>query len=79
MLKVLFAMAIALASFAAVAEQARPPKSATAAAPGKSLPMKRPSSANACAEYGAGFVMVEGTSTCVKIGGAVSIGAGVAR
>ncbi len=33
--------------------------------------------ANACAEYGAGFVRIEGTNTCVKIGGAVSIGAGV--
>lgn len=39
--------------------------------------MKRPNSANACAEYGAGFVRVEGTGTCMKIGGAVSIGAGV--
>ena len=33
-------------------------------------------SSNSCAPYGAGFVKVEGTDTCVKLGGAVSIGAG---
>ena len=43
----------------------------------KLLPLKRSNSANACAEYGAGFVKIEGTNTCMKIGGAVSIGAGV--
>jgi hypothetical protein len=43
---------------------------------GKLLPLKRATSDNSCAAYGAGFVKVEGTSTCVKIGGAVSIGAG---
>jgi hypothetical protein len=31
---------------------------------------------NPCAEFGPGFVMVEGTSTCVKIGGSVGAGAG---
>jgi porin-like protein len=31
---------------------------------------------NSCAAYGPGFVKVEGTETCVKIGGAVSIGVG---
>ncbi len=30
-----------------------------------------PRSAKACAEYGAGFVRVEGTGSCVKIGGYV--------
>ena len=79
MLKVLLATAITLASFAAHAEQTRPPKSAKSAATGKSLPLKRPSFVNACAEYGAGFVRIDGTSTCVKVGGAISVGAGVAR
>jgi hypothetical protein len=45
-------------------------------AAGKVLPLKRATSDNSCAAYGAGFVKVEGTATCVKIGGAVSIGAG---
>jgi hypothetical protein len=31
---------------------------------------------NACSAYGPGFVQVEGTETCVKIGGAVGVGAG---
>jgi hypothetical protein len=31
---------------------------------------------NSCAAYGPGFVKVEGTDTCVQVGGAVSIGAG---
>lgn len=79
MLKVLLATAIMLSSFAAVAQQTRPHKPAKVTPPAESLPLKRPSSANACAEYGAGFGMIEGTSTCVKLGGAVSIGAGVSR
>ena len=69
--------AVALASVAAAAEQPRLQKSDKAAPSDKSLPLKRPSSANACAEYGAGFVKIEGTNTCMKIGGAVSVGAGV--
>ena len=48
-----------------------------AAASGKLLPLKGAKSANSCAEYGAGFVKIEGTDTCMKIGGSVSIGAGV--
>jgi len=70
-------MAVVLASIAARAEQPRLEKADKAAPSGKSLPLKRPNSANACAEYGAGFVKVEGTNTCMKIGGAVSVGAGV--
>jgi hypothetical protein len=64
-------------SFAAAAEQPRFPKADKAATSGKSFPLKRANTANACAEYGAGFVKIEGTNTCMKIGGAVSIGAGV--
>ena len=69
--------AMALASVAARAEQPRLQKADKAIPSGKSLPLKRPSSSNACAEYGAGFVKIDGTSTCVKIGGAVSVGAGM--
>ena len=70
-------MAVVLPSVAALAEQPRPQKPDKAATSGKLLPLKRSNSANACAEYGAGFVKIEGTNTCVKIGGAVSVGAGV--
>ena len=38
--------------------------------------MKGASSATSCAAYGPGFVKVEGTDTCMQIGGAVSIGVG---
>jgi len=51
----------------------KPDKSATS---DRLLPVKRAGAANSCAAYGAGFVKLEGTDTCVKIGGAVSIGVG---
>jgi hypothetical protein len=76
-------MAVALPSVATAAEQSRlgtSGKTATSdktATSGKPLPLKRSNSASACAEYGAGFVKVEGSNTCVKIGGAISVGAGV--
>jgi hypothetical protein len=70
-------LAVALSAVAAAAEQPLPRKAGKAAPPGKVLPLKRANSANACAEYGAGFVKIEGTNTCMKIGGAISIGAGV--
>ena len=73
----LLATALLLPSAAALAEQPRPQKPDKAAPSGKSLPLKRPGSANACAEYGAGFVRIEGSNTCMKIGGAIGIGAGV--
>ncbi len=42
----------------------------------KLLPLKGASSGNSCAAFGPGFVKVEGSDSCVKIGGATSIGAG---
>ncbi len=70
-------MAVVLPAVAAAAEQPRIQKPGKAATSDKPLPPKRSNSANACAEYGAGFVKIEGTNTCMKIGGAVSVGAGV--
>jgi hypothetical protein len=32
--------------------------------------------AKSCAEFGPGFVMVEGSTTCVRVGGSVSVGVG---
>ncbi|MDX3971199.1 MAG: hypothetical protein QHD01_32030 [Bradyrhizobium sp.] len=37
------------------------------------------SRAGSCASYGPRFVMVEGTGTCVKIGGSISIDTSVRR
>ena len=61
---------------ALAAEQTSHPKSDKAAPAARQLPLKRATSGNSCAAYGAGFVKAEGTDTCVKIGGAVSIDAG---
>jgi hypothetical protein len=47
--------------------------------PAKSLPLRPSKAANPCAEYGAGFVRIEGSSTCVKIGGSLSVGVGGSR
>ena len=68
-------MAVVLLPSVADAEQLRLQKADKAAVSDKPVPLKR--SSNACAEYGAGFVKIEGTSTCMKIGGAISVGAGV--
>ena len=43
---------------------------------GKVLPLKGAARDNSCAEYGAGFVRVEGSGTCVKVGGYMRIDAG---
>jgi hypothetical protein len=49
-----------------------------AAEQGKTLPLKGTSAkANACAAYGQGFRMVEGT--CVKIGGSISVDTAIRR
>jgi len=50
---------------------------------GKTLPLKGSTAgtakAGSCASYGPRFVMVEGTGTCVKIGGSVSIDTSIRR
>jgi hypothetical protein len=61
---------------AASAEPSGGQKPLRSATSDRLLPVKRPGIANSCAAYGAGFVRLEGTDTCVKIGGAVSIGVG---
>jgi Porin subfamily len=69
-------LAIVLAVLPASAALSGSQKPDKPAASGRLLPVKPAGSGNACAAYGAGFVKVEGTDTCVKVGGAVSIGAG---
>ena len=68
-------VAATLPALTALAEQPAFPKSANTAKPGKQLPLKGATSAKSCAEFGAGFVKVEGTDTCMKVGGYVSTGA----
>jgi hypothetical protein len=42
----------------------------------KALPVKPPKGDNSCAAYGADFVKLTDTNTCVKVGGSISVGAG---
>ncbi|MBN9147637.1 MULTISPECIES: hypothetical protein [unclassified Nitrobacter] len=46
---------------------------------GQVVGKQAPSTRKSCPEYGPGFVRVEGSSTCVQIGGAIGIDAGVRR
>ena len=73
---ILLTILIAMLPISSVlAESTRLPKPAKHA--DQFVPRKGASGANSCAVYGPGFVKVEGTETCMKIGGAVGIGAGV--
>jgi Porin subfamily len=70
---------VALSAHPAFAESTRPLKLDTPATAAKPAPLKGKATSNSCAAYGPGFVKVEGTDTCVQIGGYVSVGAGVRR
>ena len=62
----------------AVADPLAPQKPAKVTLPSatsdKTLPVKRSGGGSACAAYGPGFVKVDGSDTCVKLGGAISVG-----
>ncbi len=71
-------LALAMAVLTASSAQAEPfsiQKRDPSPASGR-LPTKRAGAGNPCSAFGSGFVKVEGTDTCVKIGGAISVGAG---
>ncbi len=68
-----------LCAFSARAESRRPLKLDTPATSDSSVPLKGRASPDSCAVYGAGFMKVEGTDTCVKVGGSIGVGAGVRR
>jgi len=57
------------------ADPLAPQKPARTASPDdKPLPVRRSGDANTCAAYGPGFAKVNGSDTCVKVGGAAGIG-----
>jgi hypothetical protein len=58
----------------AVAETPARPSPERSVPTDKVLPLKGAGGANPCAAYGAGFVRVEGSGTCVKVGGAMDVG-----
>lgn len=76
---VIAAVALLPASSAAVEQPRQPKKSETSIPAGRQVPPKGAGAGNACAVHGPGFVKVDGTQTCMKIGGAVSVGAGGSR
>ncbi len=74
----MLAVVLATLSSLALAEQAgRKPK---ATPKGQLTPAQKAapprSASNPCAMYGAGFVRIEGTETCVRMGGSVGAGVG---
>jgi hypothetical protein len=78
MRKLFLIIVAVLCASPALAESTRPLKLDTPTSD-KAAPLKGKASSNSCAAYGAGFVKLEGTDTCVQIGGYVSVGAGVRR
>jgi hypothetical protein len=73
------AVAALLPASLALAEQSSHRKPDKPTGTGKLLPLKGAAAGNSCTAFGPGFVKVDGTETCVKIGGAVSIGVGGSR
>jgi len=75
-----FPIALAALTIASVsstsAQQSREQSRSKAAT---SLPPRPNAAVNPCPEYGPGFVRIEGSSTCVRIGGNVSVGVGASR
>jgi len=63
----------------ALAASTRPLKIDTPATTDKPVLSKGKATSNSCAAYGPGFVKIEGTDTCVQVGGSISVGAGVRR
>jgi hypothetical protein len=59
-----------------MAEQAAIQRAIKPAPQTKLLPLKGAASNKSCAAYGPGFVKIEGTDTCMHVGGSMSIGAG---
>lgn len=78
----LLILTLLLATSAAAAEALRLPATERPQTTGKTLPLKGTdgaAKAGSCASYGPRFVMVEGTGTCVKIGGSISVETTVRR
>jgi hypothetical protein len=77
MRNILLAISVAvLPGTIAMAEPTRGKKPDKPPASGRHVPLKGAGAYNACATYGAGFVKIEGTETCMKIGGAIGISVG---
>jgi Porin subfamily len=73
MRNILLIVALATLSIStAAADSLTPRKHSRNPIAGKPLAAERLGRSHACAAYGPGFVAVDGTDTCVKVGGSVS-------
>jgi hypothetical protein len=75
MRKIVLAIIVAGWPALALAEQPSRYTSGKTHSAGKQFKLKGAVRENPCAEYGAGFVRLEGSDTCMQIGGYVSSGA----
>jgi hypothetical protein len=73
---ILLAISIVLLPAASLADPSVSQNPDQSAKSGRLIPLKRAGAGNSCAAYGPGFVKVEGSDTCVKIGGAIGVGVG---
>ena len=64
-------MALPVSTAAAASDPLAPQKPSRTATSDKPLPARQ--NGNACAAYGPGFVKVNGSDTCVKVGGDMSV------
>lgn len=69
------AVAALMLPAAAAAQDTKTPQRTTKAAP----PVTTPKPVASCAEFGPGFVRLEGSGTCMRVGGSVSIGTATGR
>lgn len=76
-MKNLFATAIIAALTTTATAQNLPSARDTKALPAK--PLSSQGASNPCAAFGPGFVRIEGSSSCVKIGGSISVEGGASR
>jgi hypothetical protein len=65
-------LAAVLSSSAVLADPASRPKLDYATPPDR-LPPPKSAASNPCAAFGPGFVKVEGTDTCIKVGGSFRV------
>ncbi|MGN8547706.1 hypothetical protein ACQPTN_24195 [Bradyrhizobium sp. 13971] len=77
MRKTCLAIIAILLPAAALAQQSDRRNFQTPPDAGKTLPSKSATRSNPCASYGPGFVKVEGSDTCVKLGGGISVDGGI--
>lgn len=73
---ILYIVPVTLLLVAQAAAQQSPRPKFDQSANSKILPVKPPKTDNSCAAYGAGFVRLADTGTCVKVGGSIGIGVG---